>query len=134
LKAETFAVLQAHPYFAKWTNSYRPNANFDLAAYVFMRSSTWPDEIRRSSHKYDHPNWHFIDYPSPTRGLLQQSSRRRKANAEILKVETDVSDRRGNLPKVFPDGGQEAGHGILPCRPPGCDLFPQADFDVHDGP
>jgi hypothetical protein len=39
LKAETFAVLQAHPDFAKWTNSYRPNANFDLAAYVFMRSS-----------------------------------------------------------------------------------------------
>jgi hypothetical protein len=63
LKAETFAALQAHPDFAKWTNSYRPNANFDLAAYVFMRSSTWPDEIRRSGNKYDHPNWHFIDYP-----------------------------------------------------------------------
>jgi hypothetical protein len=28
-----------------------------------MRSSTWPDEIRRSGNKYDHPNWHFIDYP-----------------------------------------------------------------------
>jgi hypothetical protein len=28
-----------------------------------MRSSTWPDEIRRAGNKYDHPNWHFIDYP-----------------------------------------------------------------------
>ena len=63
LQAETFAVLQAHPDFGKWTNSYKPNASFDLAAYVFMRSSTWPDEIRRSGNQYDHPNWHFIDYP-----------------------------------------------------------------------
>jgi hypothetical protein len=63
LKREAFAVLSAHPDFAKWTNSYHPNANFDLAAYVFMRSSTWPDEIRRSGSRFDHPNWHFIDYP-----------------------------------------------------------------------
>ena len=63
LKAETFATLQAHPNFTKWTNTYRPNATFDLAAYVFMRSATWPDEIRRSDSQYDHPEWHFIDYP-----------------------------------------------------------------------
>jgi hypothetical protein len=63
LKADVFEVLKSHPDFAKWTNAYHPNANFDLAAYVFMRCSTWPDEIRRSGSKYDHPNWHFIDYP-----------------------------------------------------------------------
>jgi hypothetical protein len=63
LKAEVFAVLKAHPDFSKWQNSYQPNANFDMPAYVFMRSSTWPDEIRRSGSPYDHPNWHFIDYP-----------------------------------------------------------------------
>ena len=56
-------MLKAHPDFAKWTNAHHPNANFDLAAYVFMRSSTWPDEIRRTDSPYDHPNWHFIDYP-----------------------------------------------------------------------
>ena len=54
-KAQTFAVLSAHPDFAKWTNAYRPNPTFDLAAYVFMRSSTWPDEIRKSGSSYDHP-------------------------------------------------------------------------------
>ena len=30
---------------------------------VFMRASTWPDEIRRRGNPYDHPNWHFVDYP-----------------------------------------------------------------------
>jgi hypothetical protein len=63
LKAETFAVLQSHPDFAQWTNAYHPNPSFDLAAYVFMRCSTWPDEIRGSGGQYDHPEWHFIDYP-----------------------------------------------------------------------
>ena len=63
LKAEVFAVLKAHPDFAKWEKGYHPNAAFDLPAYVFMRSSTWPDEIRRGGSPYDHPNWHFIDSP-----------------------------------------------------------------------
>ena len=63
LKAQVFEILKAHPDFAKWQSAYHPNANFDLAAYVFMRSSTWPDEIRRKGNKYDHPSWHFIDYP-----------------------------------------------------------------------
>ncbi len=63
IKAEAFAVLQSHPDFEKWKKSYQPNANFDLSAYVFMRASTWPDEIRRHGNQYDHPNWHFIDYP-----------------------------------------------------------------------
>ena len=62
-KAQVFDVLKAHPDFAKWSNDYHPNPNFDLPAYVFMRSSSWPDEIRRSGSPYDHPNWHFIDYP-----------------------------------------------------------------------
>ena len=63
LKAQLFNVLKAHQDFPKWTNAYHPNRNFDLPAYVFMRSSTWPDEIRRSGNQYDHPDWHFVDYP-----------------------------------------------------------------------
>ena len=63
LKAEAFHVLQWHPDFAKWTNAYHPNPSLDLAAYVFLRSSTWPDEIRHSDSIYDHPDWHFVDYP-----------------------------------------------------------------------
>ena len=40
LKAQVFDVLKAHPDFAKWSHDYHPNANFDLPAYVFMRSSS----------------------------------------------------------------------------------------------
>ncbi len=63
LKAQVYEVLKAHPDYARWTNAYHPNPVIDVAAYVFMRSSTWPDEIRRSESLYDHPSWHFIDYP-----------------------------------------------------------------------
>lgn len=63
LKAQVFDVLKAHPDFSKWEKAYQPNGNFDLPAFVFMRCSTWPDEIRRKGNQYDHPNWHFIDYP-----------------------------------------------------------------------
>jgi hypothetical protein len=62
-KAEAIEVLKAHPDYAQWEASYHPNATVDLYAYIFMRSSTWPDEIRNSGSLYDHPHWHFIDYP-----------------------------------------------------------------------
>jgi hypothetical protein len=63
LKAQAIEVLKAHPDYAEWVKAYHPNPNVDLYAYIFMRSSTWPDEIRRSGSPYDHPDWHFIDYP-----------------------------------------------------------------------
>ena len=63
LKAQAIGILKAHPDYAKWAAAYHPNPQFDQFAYAFMRSSTWPDEIRRSGSQYDHPNWHFIDYP-----------------------------------------------------------------------
>ncbi|HTV40391.1 MAG TPA: S1/P1 nuclease [Candidatus Sulfotelmatobacter sp.] len=63
LKAQAFEVLKAHPDYEQWIKAYHPNPNIDLATYVFMRSSTWPDEIRRSGSPFDHPEWHFIDYP-----------------------------------------------------------------------
>ncbi len=63
LKAQAIEVFKNHPDYQQWVAAYHPNPNYDLATYIFMRSSTWPDEIRRSGNPYDHPNWHFIDYP-----------------------------------------------------------------------
>jgi hypothetical protein len=63
LKAQAIEVLKAHPDYAKWVKAYYPNPTIDLAEYAFMRSSTWPDEIRGTGNEYDHPEWHFIDYP-----------------------------------------------------------------------
>jgi hypothetical protein len=63
VQAQVFEVLKAHPNFEKWEKVYHPNTNMDLPTYVFLRCSTWPDEIRGSGIQYDHPNWHFMDYP-----------------------------------------------------------------------
>ena len=63
MKAQAFDTLKSHPDFPKWEKAYHPTPNLDLATYVFIRSSMWPDEIRRSGSQYDHPNWHFVDYP-----------------------------------------------------------------------
>ena len=63
LKAQAIEVLKAHPDYQDWMKAYHPNPIVGPAEYVFMRSSTWPDEIRRSGSPYDHPEWHFIDYP-----------------------------------------------------------------------
>src|SRR6185312_4291350 len=57
-------LLKHHPDYAKWTNNFSTNlAAVDLETFVVMHASTWPDEIRRKGNPYDHPNWHFVDYP-----------------------------------------------------------------------
>jgi len=98
LKAQVYEVLKAHPDYARWTNAYHPNPVLDVAAYCFMRSSAWPDEIRRSESRYDHPGWHFIDYPlrppsfpmepgpEPTNDIL----------FGIKQFETNLSDTNAN--------------------------------------
>src|SRR6267142_1157745 len=64
LKIKATEVLKSHPDYITWVKSFSagPGA-LDLPAFIFMRASTWPDEIRRHSKSYDHPNWHYIDYP-----------------------------------------------------------------------
>jgi S1/P1 Nuclease len=57
-------LLIHHPEYSSWRASYRADIpNLDLETFIFMRASTWPDEIRRKGSLYDHPEWHFIDYP-----------------------------------------------------------------------
>jgi hypothetical protein len=64
VKARVAEILKAHPEYQKWEQSFRgDDEGLDLQLYIFMRASTWPDEIRRKGNKYDHPHWHYIDYP-----------------------------------------------------------------------
>jgi len=64
VKMKVSEILKSHPDYTKWEESFTGDApNIDLAAFVFMKASTWPDEIRRSHNHYDHPHWHYIDYP-----------------------------------------------------------------------
>lgn len=76
LQAESIEVLKAHPDYEQWVKAYHPNPTVGQGAYIFMRASTWPDEIRGSGSPYDHPEWHFIDYPlRPPDFLLEADSR-----------------------------------------------------------
>lgn len=68
LKMKVTELLKSHPDYAKWEQSYAKanESGLDLAIFIFMRASTWPDEIRRGGgpeKKFDHPHWHYIDYP-----------------------------------------------------------------------
>jgi hypothetical protein len=57
-------LLKHHPDYPKWKDNYTMSgSDFDFDTFIFMRASTWPDEIRRKGNPYDHPEWHYIDYP-----------------------------------------------------------------------
>jgi hypothetical protein len=58
------ALLRQHPAFAAWQQTFpKEEPNLEFGRYLFMRASSWPDDIRRSGSPYDHPTWHYIDYP-----------------------------------------------------------------------
>jgi hypothetical protein len=65
LQKKVTAILIAHPDYDRWANHVDANTDrMDTATLVFMRASTWADEIRRNGgSEYDHPHWHYIDYP-----------------------------------------------------------------------
>ena len=64
LQKKVTEILKAHPDYAKWEKSFASESTtLDLPAFFFMRSSTWPDEIRRRKSPYNHPKWHYVDYP-----------------------------------------------------------------------
>src|SRR5215470_7008340 len=64
IQANVTDLLKAHPNYAKWRSTFGDDSgDVNLAAYVFMRCSTWPDEIRRYGSQYDHPEWHYVNYP-----------------------------------------------------------------------
>ncbi len=73
-KLKVNALLKSHPDYHKWTNAYSgESAGMDLDTFVFLRSSTWPDDIRRKHNDYDHPQWHYIDYPlRPTKFKMEE--------------------------------------------------------------
>jgi hypothetical protein len=64
LQKKVSEILKSHPDYEKWEKSFASESTtLDLAAFFFMRSSTWPDEIRRRKSPYNHPKWHYVDYP-----------------------------------------------------------------------
>jgi len=62
-KTNVNEILRHHPEYDHWKDRYSTNEGIDLETYVFMEASTWPDQIRRRGSPYDHPQWHYVDYP-----------------------------------------------------------------------
>jgi hypothetical protein len=64
LREKVVHVLASHPQYAQWKNASRAEAAApEPGLQIFMRASTWPDEIRRREGGDNHPRWHFINYP-----------------------------------------------------------------------
>ena len=63
-RRQMMAVLAAHPQMGEWRQhlGFAPPGESDC--FLFMRASTWPDEINKDKdNPYAHPAWHYIDYP-----------------------------------------------------------------------
>ncbi len=57
-------LLMAHPEFDRWEREYAElRVSLPLGEYVFMMASIWPDEIRREGGPYNHPTWHYTNFP-----------------------------------------------------------------------
>lgn len=57
-------ILESNPDYGKWKETAPKDApDFDFGRYVFMQAARWPDDIRKSNSPYDHPVWHYVDYP-----------------------------------------------------------------------
>ena len=72
LRTKLTDLLKGHPAFNAWKQEFDAKkstfpAGLDLGMFLFIRASTWPDAIRGTHDPklkpFDHPNWHFVDYP-----------------------------------------------------------------------
>jgi hypothetical protein len=64
IRDQVDALFKSHPEYGIWKDSFGKQAKGSgLGLFVFMEASKWADEIRRKNSEYNHPNWHFIDYP-----------------------------------------------------------------------
>ena len=98
LKAQVFEILKSHPEFEKWQKAYHPNPTLDLPTTVFMRCATWPDEIRGGGSIYDHPMWHFVDYPlrPPNFAFEPDAHPTNNILFGIAQCEATLSDKNAN--------------------------------------
>lgn len=62
-QARMLSILEAHPAFAQWKEASMVLPGPELARDVFMLAAKWPDDIRKSGSPFDHPVWHYVDFP-----------------------------------------------------------------------
>ncbi len=61
--AKAAALLRKLPGFEKsWRKKVEAAPPGEQDELLFMLAARWPDDIRRNP-SYDHPKWHYIDFP-----------------------------------------------------------------------
>jgi hypothetical protein len=61
--ARVIAILRQHPqYESRWKSQLSGMSEQDQERLLFMLAARWPDDIR-GDKAFDHPMWHYIDYP-----------------------------------------------------------------------
>jgi hypothetical protein len=92
-------LLQAHPQYERWKAALSQEAGGpDKDLELFMRASTWADEVRRRDTQYNHPKWHYIDYPlRPSKfPVLPDASPSDNILSGIDQCEKVLSDRKAS--------------------------------------
>ena len=96
-RARWSELLKSNPDYGKWQAAEpKDQPDFDEGRYLFMKASTWPDDIRKSGSPYDHPVWHYIDYPlaAPDFPLAPAPTGTEDILSAIAKCEGVVRDER----------------------------------------
>ncbi len=66
--ARVVAILRQHPqYESRWKPQLTGMSDQDQERMLFMLAPRWPDDIR-GDKAFDHPVWHYIDYPYKPKG------------------------------------------------------------------
>ncbi len=62
VRARLVALIHRHPWANQWLAD-RPS-DVEEGLYLFMRASTWPDDIREGGSGFEiHARWHYVNYP-----------------------------------------------------------------------
>jgi hypothetical protein len=66
--ARVVAILRQHPqYESRWKPQLVGMNEPDQERFLFMLAARWPDDVR-GDKTFDHPVWHYIDYPYKPKG------------------------------------------------------------------
>jgi len=87
------ALLKQHPEFAKFKLDAVAEADRDLL--LFMLAARWPDDIR-GDRDYDHPAWHYINFPNKPVGQPHVSTKPPAGENILTALEQQAAVVRGD--------------------------------------
>lgn len=76
-------TLRMHPWYdGRWHLKLAGLTAAEKEVGLFMLASTFPDDARGTP--YDHPTWHYVDYPFVPAGQGGSGSQPERPNAEVM--------------------------------------------------